>query len=353
MTATGGSNPIRVGVIGLGFMGQTHLRCYRAASAAGCANRLVAVCDSSAERRAGRIEAAGNIATGQGAAFDPVSVRAYADAADLLADGEVDLVSICTHTDTHADLAIAALRAGKHVLVEKPVAIASRDVQRVAEAARASDRLCMPGLCIRFWPAWAWLRRRIVENTFGPVRSATFHRLASPPGWSSHFYTDDSRTGGALVDLHIHDADFVRWVFGDPRSVITAGTLDHVTTIYRYGEGGPGHVVAEGGWDHTHGFEFRMRYVVLFEHATADFDLGRSPQLLIARDGRREAVDLEPISGYDAEIRALLAAIAAGRRELDATIDDAVTVARLLEAERASLETGREVEIQPPRHRGH
>ncbi len=343
------TKPINVGVIGLGFMGQTHLRCYQAADAAGYRNRLVAVCDSSPERRAGQAEASGNIATGEGAAFDPKLVRAYAQPAEILADAEVELVSICTPTDSHADLAITALEAGKHVLVEKPVAVRSADVQRVADAARASDRLCMPGMCIRFWPAWSWLREQVVAETFGKVRSATFHRLASPPGWSSQFYTDDSRTGGALVDLHIHDADFVRWVFGDPESVVSAGSPGHLTTIYRYGSNGPGHVVAEGGWDHTPGFEFRMRYVVLFDRATADFDLGRNPQLLIARDGQREAIALDPITGYDGEIRHLLHTIATGQRELNATIDDAVAVARLLEAERESLRTERLVGFKTSR----
>ncbi len=338
------SKPVGVGVIGLGFMGQTHLRCYRAADSEGYANRLVAVCDASPERRAGKVETRGNLATGEGAAFDPQRVRACAEAAELLADSQVELVSICTPTDSHADLAIAALEAGKHVLVEKPVAVRSADVQRVADAAHASDRLCMPGMCIRFWPAWAWLREQIVANTFGRVRSATFHRLAAPPGWSAPFYADDSRTGGALVDLHIHDADFVRWIFGDPQAVVSAGSINHLTTIYRYGSDGPGHVVAEGGWDHTPGFEFRMRYVVLFEHATADFDLGRKEQLLVARDGKREAIKLEPITGYDGEIRHLLHAVATGSRHLNATIDEAVSVARLLEAERESLRVERQVE---------
>ena len=343
----GQGKSIGVGTIGLGFMGQTHLRCYRTADDAGYANRLVAVCDASPERRAGKIPAGGNIAIGQGAAFDPTKVRAYADASELLGDGEVELVSICTPTDSHADLTIAALRAGKHVLVEKPVAVHRADVQRVADAARASDRLCMPGMCIRFWPAWAWLREQIVAGAYGRVRSATFHRLAAPPGWSTPFYADDARTGGALVDLHIHDADFVRWIFGDPQAVVSAGSIDHLTTIYRYGTGGPGHVVAEGGWDHTAGFEFRMRFVVIFEHATADFDLGRNPQLLVARDGRREAISLDPITGYDGEIRHLLNAIASGCRDLNATIDQAVAVARLLETERESLRLERQVEIKP------
>src|SRR5690606_16538529 len=106
------SNPIRVGVIGLGFMGQTHLRAYAAANLSGRACEVVAVCDRRPERLAGRAGAAGNIATGADRpAFDPARVRAFSDPIELIERAEVDLVSICTHTDTHADLAVAALQA--------------------------------------------------------------------------------------------------------------------------------------------------------------------------------------------------------------------------------------------------
>lgn len=346
---------VRVGVIGLGFMGRTHVAAYQSAARDGLPCVLAAVADRSAERLHPAAGAGGNFATGAGEAlWDSASVRAHADPMALIADPGVDLVSICTHTDSHVPLAMAALAAGKHVLVEKPVALASGEVRLLARAARGSGRLCMPAMCMRFWPGWRWLRDRVADGSFGAVRSATFQRLGSPPDWATDFYADAARTGGPLVDLHIHDTDFVRYCFGPPASVVSTGTLHHVTTLYRYAAGaGPAHVVAEGGQDHAPGFGFKMRYVVAFERATADFDLARgaagSPgPLLLCKDGRAEPVPLPPGAGYDHQVRHLVGAIAAGAAPtaLDATLDDAVAVARTLEAERQSLSTGLPVALE-------
>src|ERR1051326_3793662 len=136
---------IGVGVIGLGVMGRTHIGGDSAAAGAGLPCGLVAVGDPDPARLSGRVEAKGNMAAVSGdgdRVFDPSRVRGYTGAAELLADPGVHLVSICTYTDTHADLAIAALKAGKHVLVEKPVAVRAADVRRVAEAARGAKTLC-------------------------------------------------------------------------------------------------------------------------------------------------------------------------------------------------------------------
>ncbi len=327
---------IGIGVLGLGFMGQTHLKAYRSAAAAGFANHVVAVADKDPARRKGDFSGGNFLKESDGPIFDPARTRGYEDASDLLADPGVDLVSICTHTDTHVDLAIAALDAGKHVLLEKPVAVASRDVERLIERARKSDRLVMPAMCMRFWPAWEWLKQRIDDDAFGRVRSATFRRLGTRPAWGGGFYADLGRSGGALIDLHIHDADFVLHLFGAPDAVDAAGDLEHVTAAYRF-KRGPKHVVAEGGWDHTPGFPFRMRYTVVFEQATADFDIGRDPQLLLCRDGAAKAVELPATDGYDGEVRHLLRAITTGSTELRATLDDALLLARLLERERQAL----------------
>jgi predicted dehydrogenase len=264
---------VRVGVIGLGFMGATHLDAYQRASDAGVACVVVAVCDRKAHRRAGQIDDTGGNFGESPVRFDPLAVRAYTDPADLLAATDIDLVSICTPTDSHVDLAIAALNAGKHVLVEKPVALRSADVRRVEAAARDSQKLCMPAMCMRFWPAWSWLRQRIDEQTFGPCRGLTLTRIGSAPQWSTGFYSNPSRSGGAVVDLHIHDADFVRWCFGDPPAVTSTGAvveggINHVTTIYHFDHS----VVAEGGWL-APGTPFRMRYLAAFVDAVADFDL--------------------------------------------------------------------------------
>ncbi len=348
------SGSIGIGVIGLGFMGQTHVRAYQSAAADGFGCRLVAVCDSDGERRAGRVGGGGNIAVGTGAQqkllFDPRLVQAYAEPRDLLADASVHLVSICTYTETHVDLALAALAAGKHVLVEKPVSLHAGEVRRLAAAAKGAleerGLLCMPAMCMRFWPGWDWLRARVADGSLGRVRSATFTRMGSGPAWASGFYRDTSRSGGALMDLHIHDTDFVYWCFGRPESVCSTGDEMHVTTLYRYaGAGAPVHVVAEGAWDLAPGAGFRMRFVVNFERGTAEFDFSRAPGspalVLHTAEGTSAVEPTVPgiATGYDGEVRHLLGAIAGGRRELGATMDDAVAVAELLEAERESQDT--------------
>lgn len=341
------TNTIGIGVIGLGFMGCTHVRAYQAAAAAGLPCRLVAVADRSAERLSGAVATVGNLGSSNPEPlFDRSRVRGYVLPRDLLTDPNVHAVSICTYTDTHVDLGVAALRAGKHVLVEKPVALTSAEVARLAAAAKETGKLCMPAMVMRYWPEWAWLARAVRENTYGKVLSASFQRLGTRPDWTD-FYRDTARTGGALWDLHIHDADFIRWCFGEPAHVASSGTIDHLTTLYTY-PGGPPHVAAQGATNCSPGFGFRMRYIVVFENATADFDLARPaplPPLLLHREGRSDTIGPEAVgslTGYQAEVRAFIEAISSGSGEtnLAATIDDAVKTARLLEAEFASLSVG-------------
>ena len=337
-------------------MGATHIGAYRAAADAGHACELVAVCDRKASRRAGELgDVGGNLATAgrESRAFDPARVRGYERPEELLADANVDLVSVCTRTDTHVELCIRAMEAGKHVLVEKPVALTSSDVRRVAGVARSTGRVCMPAMCLRYWPAWRWLRERIVDRSFGACRSATFTRLAPTPGWSRDFFADGAQSGGALIDLHIHDADFVRYCFGDPSAVSSAGrmgrgALDHVTTLYRFADaagGKPQHVVAEGGWDHHPGFTYRMQYIAVFDEATVEYDQIRTPQLVVCRNGAAEPIDVSPLSGYDLQTRALLDALSGKPHDPLPTLDEAVAVMELLEAERASATEGRIVTV--------
>ena len=99
------------------------------------------------------------------------------------------------------------------------------------------------------------------------------------------------------------------------------------------------HVLAEGGWDHAGGFPFKMTYTVAFERATADYDSGRAPSLLVSRDGRSDAVSLEPTNGYDGEVRHLCDVIA-GKADLAATLGQAAALTRMLEAELKSLQSG-------------
>lgn len=353
---------VRVGVIGLGFMGRTHIRAYLAAAQDGLPCDIVACCASRetdwSDLISGSASVSGNIeqAGSARASIDPARVRFIPDWRQMIADPEIDLVSICTPTDTHAEIAIASLENGKHTLVEKPIALSSADAQRVADAARLAHNrgvLCMPAHCMRFWTGWDWLKARVEDGSLGRLRALTLQRMGSRPGWSRDYYNDRSRCGGALFDLHIHDADIVLWLLGTPQTVSSAGDEDHIITRYGYTDAEkPSIVVAEGAWV-ADGFPFRMRYTAEFEHAVADWDLAREEPLLLCRDGNARTLALPPIAGYDGEIRHFVEHVAAigrtGRdvaQNLRVTPEDAVRACRLLEIELESARTGNRVEVR-------
>ena len=346
--------PLRTAILGLGFMGRTHAGAYARAAASGAPVQVVAVVDPNAtailaEMRGGSSGggggAGGNIATGA-TPLDAASVRIYSRPEEAFNDAAIDAVSICTYTDTHAPLAIAAIEAGKHALIEKPVALRSADVARVRDVAASRPHLvAMPAMCMRFWPGWDWLKDRIADREFGPLRSLTLTRLGAGPTWSSEFYRDVSRSGGALFDLHVHDTDFVYHCFGKPSRVTSAGNVNHITTLYHF-DGLPGvHVAAEGAWDLQPGAAFRMRYFAHFERASAEWDIAKSPNLTIYEGAASRTIGASAAlqtTGYDAEVRHFVevcnAAMAGQPRPpLRATLDDAVMVTQVLEEEQRAV----------------
>jgi len=340
--------PIRAGVIGLGFMGQTHLRAYRDAARDGLPVTLAAVCDADPDRLNPTTQASGNLGSADAAPlFDPAETRTYTDLEDLLADDSIDLVSICTHTTTHVDFAIRALKAGKHCIIEKPVALTLAEVERllpVAQRAQEKGILCMPAMCMRFWPAWAWIKNAIDSNRYGTVCSAAFTRLGSTPTWADAFYKDPSKSGGAILDLHIHDTDFVHFCFGPPSEVSSLGDHAHITTLYRF-DSGPRHVTAEGCWDRDPAALFVMRARFDFERASAEFDLSAEHQLTLFAEGTSTPIEVSPLSGWEMQIRAMIETLARGDAFPPITIAEAATVMRTIEAERRSLDSGQPVPV--------
>jgi predicted dehydrogenase len=341
---------INVGVIGLGMMGLTHLDVYAKRKDV----KVVAIADKDPDRLSGKVRAVGNVEGQAKGGFELSKAKPYAEGMDLINDPAVELVDICLATPMHVEYAVAALKKGKHVLVEKPLARTAEDAQKLAEAARNSKGMSMCAMCMRFWPGWTWLKDAIERRTYGKVYSASFRRMATmPPG---AFYINGQLSGGAILDLHIHDADFVQFLFGTPTSVFsrgyskTSGQIDHIVTHYLYedGDGGRGApiVTAEGSWAMQAPYEFRMQFTVNFDKATAVYDLLRGDEpLLLYRDGKREAVALEKCMGYDKEIEYFLDCIAKGQRPRTVTIEDAANAIRLVEAEARSVASGKPVRL--------
>jgi predicted dehydrogenase len=270
------------------------------------------------------------------------SVTCSPTAEALLARGDIDAVSICTYTDSHVELALMALARGKHVLVEKPVSLRSSEVARLAEAARKSGLICMPAMCMRFWPGWPWLRDMVLGGELGAVRKAEFTRTSACPTWGTGFYLDERRSGGALFDLHIHDVDFIRWCFGTPATVSSTGTTHDLTTRYAFVHSST-EVSARGAWLPDPAAPFSMRYEVQFRDGVVRFDLATSPTLRIIRQDGIEAVALPDEDAYHAEVRHFLERIGGHTEQQIAPLEDAVAVTKILESEAQSLATGRAV----------
>lgn len=326
--------PIGVGIVGLGFMGRTHLGAYAACANDPASARVLALCDPHM-----RPASAGNLVTagGNDALLNSIPHEPSFDA--LLARPDIELVSICTPTDSHVKLARAAIAAGKHVLIEKPTALDPDEIEALGREATAAGVLAMPAHCMRFWPAWTWMANAVKSNQFGAARRASFRRMGARPSWSQAFYLDTARSGGAIIDLHIHDADFVRFAFGEPDGVEATGNRMHVEARYRYESGLV--IEAEGAWMDDPAFAFMMVATIECERAIIDFRLGREPELFVIENGSQRAivagVDFPQGNGYEHEARALLTAISAGANTPPVSLSDAAQTQRLLNQELATL----------------
>lgn len=340
------SRKVNVGVVGLGFMGVTHLRAYQQSSRA----RIVAVCDAIRLPVNGVLPSvSGNVTSGAGdVRFDP-DVKAFRNLEELLALPEVELVDLCTPTAVHPAQAIAALRAGKHVLCEKPLARTAAQAREILRVADASPGFLMPAMCMRFWPGWAWLKQVVEQQPYGRVLAMRFQRLSATPAWSQSTYAAGSDSGGALFDLHIHDTDFVQFLFGRPAAVFSSGviraggTVDHVFTQYLY-PNGPA-IEAEGSWLLMQGFN--MAYTLHCERATVDYDLARGADALRVTEAGQPArvVQSEGTDGYRAEIEYMLDCVLNGRPPGIVTARDGVSALEICEAEEQSVRTGRVVTL--------
>ncbi|MDR3460529.1 MAG: Gfo/Idh/MocA family oxidoreductase [Verrucomicrobiae bacterium] len=332
---------INVAVAGLGFMGLTHLRAYQRLRNV----RIVAVCDNTRAPVNGLLGGVnGNLGDSSALMLSP-EVKSYRHFSELLADANVDLVDICTPTALHPAQVLEAMRAKKHVLCEKPLAQNAGEVRKLLSAMNGTPHFLMPAMCMRFWPGWAEMKQIVSEKTYGTVLAANFRRVSARPAWSKA----GVHAGGALYDLHIHDTDFVNFLFGRPQKVFSSGItdahgdIDHVVTQYVYANGPVVH--AEGSWLPMEGFN--MAFTLHCEQATIDFDLARGAGTLqIARPGKTQRM-LKPTGtdGYSAEIRYFVNCVARGEKPSVVTAHDSVTTLEILRAEEKSVRSGRPVTL--------
>ncbi|MFC1806139.1 Gfo/Idh/MocA family protein [Planctomycetota bacterium] len=341
---------VKVGVLGLGFMGQMHFNTYKAYRRA----KVTAICDGDPKKLAGDWGVAGNIEDTRAEPVDLSGIAAYAKPAALFADPNVDVVDITLPTFLHAKHAIAALKAGKHVICEKPLALTVADCEKVIAAAKKAKRLLMVAHCIRFWPEWVVLKKLIDSKRYGKVLSASFWRKSLTPTWSwNAWLMADQRSGGAVLDLHIHDTDFINYAFGIPKAVrstgviggVTKSAIDHVVTQYIYPRGPQ--ITAEGGWAMAPGFGFTHGFCVIFEKATVEHDAKSGLPLTVHTTAGKTLTPKVPAGdGYIAELRHFVDCVAKGTKPTVVTPQAARDAVKVCLAEAKSVKTGREVKVR-------
>ncbi|UCG34095.1 MAG: Gfo/Idh/MocA family oxidoreductase [Phycisphaerales bacterium] len=337
---------IRIGIAGCGFMGRT---CY-AILAERPGVRIVALLDSEPARRLGDwSQQIGNLPSRWPENAGGKGIRAMASIDEMVSADDIDLVVITLPTYLHAPAAVAALEHGKHVLCEKPMALTADDCLRVCAAAAESPGLYMTGQCIRFWPQYVEIKRRVESGEYGPIRSVVLRRIASPPGYSQDNWLMDHRlSGGALIDLHVHDVDFAHVLMGPPRAITASGTtgpsggVDHVCALWDYGDGLI--VSLEGGWSYHAGFPFEMFVNVRCERATLQWRMSDGPAVKMFADAAEpQELAVKDSNGWAEEIAYFLECVRRGRQpELCMPESSALSI-RLAELERESIQCGRRV----------
>ena len=304
---------MRVAVVGLGFMGSMHLKALRSIPGA----EIAAVYSSDPAKLSGDLSAIQGNLGGPGERFDFSGIAKYTSIPALLADPSIDAVHLCLPTDLHAPVTHEALRAGKHVLVEKPMALDGKTARGMIAEAQRQSRILMTGQVLRFFPTYQVLRDKLRHGQLGPVRWAMFRRRCAAPAWSK-WLADPARGGGGVFDLLIHDVDMCLHLFGRPQTIaatgfeaLTAG-IDLISAELHYP--GPFTVHVTGGWHHPKSYPFSMEYTVATDGGTLEYSSAGRPPTLYRADGEAEALAVLEADAFTQEITYFLECCRCGRQ---------------------------------------
>ena len=304
---------MKLAVLGLGFMGSTHLKALKNIPNA----EIVAVASDDPVALSGDMSGIqGNIG-GAGEKLDFSGYRKYSDYAAVMNDQEVEAVDLCLPTHLHAPAAIAALGAGMHVLVEKPMGLDGHETDAMIAAADRSGRLLMTAQVLRFFPAYVALADALKSGTLGSVRGALFRRRCAAPGWGK-WLADPKQSGGGVFDLLIHDVDQCLHLFGKPAEVSATGFvdlakgIDSITAELHYAA--IGSVIVTGGWHHPGSYPFSMEYTVVCDGGTLEYSLAGGGPVLYGVDGTKTVLPLQERDGYEAEVAYFVECCVSGRK---------------------------------------
>ncbi len=326
---------LNVAMIGLGGISTVHRNAYEALKKDGRA-QLVAVVDI--DPKAINRVVATNLDSDR--ARDD-SFHFYTSIDEMLCHEKVDFIDVCTPTYTHKEVATSLLKRGIPVLCEKPMALSVDDTKEMINAAETASTHLMVAQCVRFFKEYVYLKQCIEDERFGKMVSAFFQRLSPPPVWGrGNWYMDVEKSGGCILDLHIHDVDVVRYIFGEPRAV-SCRTAGHYTkydvahTCFLY-ENVP--VTIIGDWS-LKGVKFAPSFRISFEEATMIYEKG--VVTVYPKDGTPAFTPEIPMcDGYAEEIRYFCDVVEGKCENVKCTAQSAAKSVELVEVLKKSSAAG-------------
>src|SRR5215212_1019037 len=281
------------------------------------------------------------------AVAESIGARPYTSYDELVSAEDVEVVDVCLPTAFHKDLALKAAGEGKHVILEKPIARTIEGAGEILDAFSGGGPRLFVGHVVRFFPEYVGIKDKIEAGelgTIGVVR--TSRRSPFLRGWND-WYADWRISGGVLVDLLIHDFDFLRWTLGNIERVYARGVqgreynrLDYALVTLRFECGAIAHV--EGHWGYPGLFNYSIEVAGSRAILTAD---STEPAALDLVGSRAEAPDLASgRSPYERELAHLVRCIATGEEPV-VKPDDAYEALRISLAATESILKGEPVTL--------
>jgi predicted dehydrogenase len=303
---------LKVGLAGVGFMSWIHYLAYQKVRGV----QLAAICSRDAKKRAGDWRGIQGNFGPPGERIDVSKMRAYASIDELLGDPEIDVVDNCLPPHLHAEVSIRALQAGKHVFVEKPMALTAAECNKMVAAAKKAGKQILVGHVLPYFPEYAHARKLIDSGKYGKAIGGSFKRVISDPLWLKDFY-DPQRVGGPLIDLHVHDAHFIRLLFGMPTAVFSQGRMrgevvEYCNTLFQFADpslvvNATSGVINQQGRPFTHGYEIHLEKATLhFDFAAFSDAAELMPLKIVTSTGKVIRPDLgdgDPVRGFESEIK--------------------------------------------------
>ena len=262
--------------------------------------KLVAICD--VEKSAFETKAATNLGD-DNSVLDFAGMNLYNDACEMFEKEDLDFIISALPTYIHEKYAVMAMERGIHVFSEKPMALNYEQGKHMLEVSKKNNVKLMIGQCVRYFPHYVKLKEFIDSKEYGKVIDAEFNRLSLPPMWAwQNWFMDESLSGGAVLDLHVHDVDFINYVFGRPNALCSLATNevtkhDSITTLYYYDDVA---VTARGSWGESDSYPFSTPFRARFEKASIECTDGKFK--VYPQGGEMFEVEVGNENGYLEEV---------------------------------------------------